>query len=83
MNVTLQAVVPDSEENIEFFASTPSGQITLSILRPEAVHRALGRLPEVRTSGIAPGRSHRRGERTEMSDVGQPLCNDDDAVVDS
>jgi len=29
--------VPDSEENKQFFASTPSGQITLSILRPEAV----------------------------------------------
>jgi hypothetical protein len=37
VNVTLQAVVPDSEENKQFFASTPSGQITLSILRPEAV----------------------------------------------
>lgn len=36
VNVSLQAVTANSAENKEFFASTPSGQIDLKILRPEA-----------------------------------------------
>lgn len=38
VTVNLQAVVGTSEENKEFFASTPSGQIELRILRPEAAN---------------------------------------------
>ena len=37
VSVSLQAVTGTSEENHEFFASTPNGQIELKILRPEAV----------------------------------------------
>lgn len=37
VTVHLQAVVSGSDENKEFFASTPSGSIELRILRPEAV----------------------------------------------
>ena len=36
VSVSLQAVTGTSEENHEFFASTPNGQIELKILRPEA-----------------------------------------------
>jgi len=35
--VELQAVTGGSDENKEFFASTPNGKIELRILRPEAV----------------------------------------------
>lgn len=36
VSVSLQAVTGTSEENKEFFASTPNGSIELRILRPEA-----------------------------------------------
>jgi hypothetical protein len=38
VQVSLHAVSSGSDENKEFFASTPTGNITLSILRPEAVN---------------------------------------------
>src|SRR5262245_60528566 len=37
VTISLQPVVGGSDENKEFFASTPSGNIELRILRPEAV----------------------------------------------
>jgi hypothetical protein len=37
VGVSLQAVTATSDENKEFFASTPTGQIELKVLRPEAV----------------------------------------------
>ncbi len=37
VTVRMQPVVLGSDENKEFFASTPSGSIEMRILRPEAV----------------------------------------------
>ncbi len=36
LTITLSAVYAGSPENTEFFASTPSGQITLAIVNPSA-----------------------------------------------